>query len=195
MERILFNFVLALEGVFANKLRAVLTALGIVFGVAAVIAMLAIGRGAQEAILEQMKLIGTNNIIITSKDKSTDEEQSQAVNQRKKRPYSPGLSLNDLSAIENILPTLAESSPEIIQQTTIIQSGKLERANCIGVTNSFFELNNIQLGEGRFFHNKHLEEGKSVCIIGKNIQTKFFSDSSPLGQKIKCGHTLSLIHI
>ena len=56
MERVLFNFILAMEGVLANKLRAFLTALGIIFGVAAVIAMLAIGTGAKQSILDQMKL-------------------------------------------------------------------------------------------------------------------------------------------
>ncbi len=189
MQQVLFNFFLALEAVFANKLRAVLTALGIVFGVAAVIAMLAIGRGAQEAIMEQMKLIGTNNIIITSKTDNNNENSSQLVNQKKKRPYSPGLNLADLEAIQLLLPTLSEVSPEIIQNTTIIQSGKLERAKCIGVTNAFFELNNIQLGDGHFFHDKHFDTGKTVCIIGKNIHTKFFSEESPVGKKIKCGNT------
>ena len=66
MKRTLFNFQLAIDGVSSNTLRAVLTALGIVFGVAAVIAMLAIGNGAKQSILDQMKLIGTNNIVVNS---------------------------------------------------------------------------------------------------------------------------------
>ena len=66
MQRTIFNFILAVEGVLTNILRSVLTALGIVFGVAAVIAMLAIGTGAKQALLDQMKLIGTNNIVINS---------------------------------------------------------------------------------------------------------------------------------
>ena len=64
MQRVIFNFLLAIEAVLANRLRAFLTALGIIFGVAAVIAMLAIGTGAKQSILEQMKLIGTNNIVV-----------------------------------------------------------------------------------------------------------------------------------
>ena len=66
MNRILFNFKLAIDGVISNTLRAILTALGIVFGVGAVIAMLAIGNGAKQSILDQMKLIGTNNIVVNS---------------------------------------------------------------------------------------------------------------------------------
>ena len=64
-QRIAANFNIALEAVMANKLRSLLTGLGIIFGVAAVIAMMAIGAGAQEEILEQIKLVGVNNIVIT----------------------------------------------------------------------------------------------------------------------------------
>ena len=63
-DRFLSNFYIAFEAVVANKLRSLLTALGIIFGVAAVIAMLAIGNGAQQEILEQIKLVGVNNIAI-----------------------------------------------------------------------------------------------------------------------------------
>jgi len=95
MQRILFNFLLALEAVFANQLRAFLTALGIIFGVAAVITMLAIGTGAQQAILEQMKLIGTNNIVVKSviPDAESDSQESNNGNKGNKVPYSPGLTL------------------------------------------------------------------------------------------------------
>ena len=64
-ERVAANLYIAVDAVIANRLRSVLTALGIIFGVAAVIAMLAIGNGAQQEILEQIKLVGVNNIVIT----------------------------------------------------------------------------------------------------------------------------------
>ena len=195
MQRIFFNFLLALEGVFANKLRAFLTALGIVFGVGAVIAMLAIGTGAKQSILEQMKLIGTNNIVIKSvvPTKEDLEEATSGVNnntntnQNDKLPWSPGLTLDDLRTIQKLVPTIDRISPEIELNTNIIQSGRMEKAHCIGVTNAFFELNNLEVGTGRYFHEMHMKGGKPVCIIGKNIQNKFFSQQDPIGQKIKCG--------
>ena len=64
LQKLLYNFDIAIEAIFLNKLRALLTSLGIIFGVASVIAMLAIGTGAQQEILAQMELLGTNNIII-----------------------------------------------------------------------------------------------------------------------------------
>lgn len=192
MQRILFNFILALEGINANRLRSILTALGIVFGVGAVIAMLAIGNGAQQAILEQMKLIGTNNIVIEAilpSDKEDEESTDASSPNEDKKPYSPGLTLEDIEAVHKVLPTVEIISPELVLTTNIIQSAKLIKAKCVGVTNAFFELNQLDLGSGKLFHEKHMDGGRPVCIIGKNIQTKFFSQENPIGQKIKCGNT------
>ncbi|MEK7257042.1 MAG: ABC transporter permease [Bacteroidota bacterium] len=127
MQRTTFNFFLAIEGVFANKLRAMLTALGIVFGVGAVIAMLAIGTGAKQRILEQMKLIGTNNIVVKSVVLKGDEGEEQTANtgsssngqnEDGKRPWSPGLTMEDVRAIQTVLPNVDEISPEIVLPTT-----------------------------------------------------------------------------
>ena len=75
-ERVLANLSVAFEAVIANKTRSFLTALGIIFGVAAVIAMLAIGNGAQQEILNQIKLVGVNNIVIEPIQEQTEEELS-----------------------------------------------------------------------------------------------------------------------
>ena len=178
-----------MEAVFANKLRAFLTALGIIFGVAAVIAMLAIGTGAKQSILAQMKLIGTNNIVVKSIIPSGEEDQNSSLGKSNKTPWTPGLTLDDVQSIKKILPTIENFSPEMVLNTPIIQSGKLQRAKCIGITNQFFELNNLKVGLGNNFHEKHMEFGKPVCIIGKSIQSKFFSQEDPVGKKIKCGNT------
>lgn len=191
MQRIFFNFILALEGVGANRLRAILTALGIVFGVAAVIAMLAIGSGAKQAILEQMKLIGTNNIVIEAvipqeEDEITGGNADDASN---KNSYTPGLTLKDAEAIQRVLPTVESVSPEIVLTTSVIQSGKLQRTRIIGVTNAFFDLNNIEIGQGTFFNSYHSDGGRPVCIIGEDVRAKFFSEEEPLGKLIKSGDT------
>ena len=174
----------------ANQLRAVLTALGIIFGVGAVIAMLAIGTGAKQSILDQMKLIGTNNIVVKSII-ATDEEDgggNQTQGKKEKKPWSPGLTIKDVNAISKAVPTIEEISPEIILPLNIVRDGKHQKGRCIGVTNTFFELNNLQIAKGKPFHFIHEEEGKPVCIIGKTIEKKFFSDGSALGKKIKCGN-------
>ena len=78
-ERVLANLYIAIEAVIANKMRSILTALGIIFGVAAVIAMLAIGNGAQEEILEQIKLVGVNNIVIEPIIEQREENLSESI--------------------------------------------------------------------------------------------------------------------
>ena len=88
------NVITAFEAIKRNKLRSMLTSLGIVFGVASVISMLAIGRGAQQEILDQMKLLGANNIIITpiiEQEEGKVEEGDAKTSEKKK--FSPGLSL------------------------------------------------------------------------------------------------------
>lgn len=191
MQRILFNFFLAVEGILANKVRALLTGLGIVFGVAAVIAMLAIGSGAKQSILDQMKLIGTNNIIVEAQVPDLEEIQASGNNgaQKDLRPWSPGLNLGDVEAIQAVLPSLEVLSPEIILQVSVVRSGKLESGKVVGVENTFFELNKLRIGRGSNFQPDQSLAGKPVCIIGKQIQTRFFGQDDPLGQQIKCGNT------
>lgn len=97
-----------MEGIFQNKMRSFLTALGIIFGVFAVIAMMAIGNGSQLAIQEQLELIGTNNVVITSiapEDNSNEEDESEgSVEKKEKKSYSPGLSIKDAESIQALLP-------------------------------------------------------------------------------------------
>ncbi len=186
MQRLLFNFGIALDAVFMNQMRAFLTALGILFGVAAVIAMLAIGAGAQQELLAQMKLVGTNNIVIKSIIENEKEEDSD---KEVKKPYSPGLSLTDIANMVAVIPTIEKVSPEIVQPVSVVRKGKLKRAKCVGVENAFFELNNLELASGSKFQETHLLNGAPVCIIGKNIQSQFFSSENPIGKQIKCGTT------
>lgn len=190
-ERVLANFSVALEAVTANKLRSVLTALGIIFGVAAVIAMLAIGAGAQEEILEQIKLVGVNNIVISPVVEQTEEsveESSGSDGQREKKKFSPGLSLLDAESIEEVIPGIDRISPEILLDTYIIKNGIRRSAKLVGVNNFYFQLANFELESGEFFSSVHIQEGERVCIIGNEVGSKFFSEEDPLGKTIKVGN-------
>ena len=186
--RALANFYIATEAVFANKMRSILTALGIIFGVAAVIAMLAIGNGAQEEILEQIKLVGVNNIVIEPIIEQTEENLAETSDTGKeKKKFSPGLSLQDVKSITEIVPSIEAVSPEIVKDTYIIKNGIRRSAKLVGVEPSYFSLTSFQLAEGKMFNEEQLIKGSPVCIIGKSIQTKFFPTEDPLGKTIKCG--------
>ena len=191
-NRYFHDVVIAIESILANKLKSVLTGLGIIFGVAAVISMLAIGNGAKQEILEQMKMVGVNNIVITpivtpAGENGNGEEDSGE--NKQKRKFSPGLTLKDAEAIREILPTVKRISPEISKISYVVQAGKREQAKLLGVTKEYFEIYNLGLREGSFFSEHHEEKGIPVCVIGANIQSKFFPKEDPLNKYIKFHQT------
>jgi len=187
VERHIYNLQIALEAVFANRFRSILTALGIIFGVAAVIAMLAIGAGAQQEILEQIKLVGVNNIIILPRPvEETQREQEE--NQSMVRKYSPGLTLHDAISIEEIIPSVAKVSAEVVYDVPVIKDGVRSMAKLSGVTTGFFDVFNLRTEKGMLFNETHLEETSPVAILGSEIKIKFFPHKDPIGDYIKCGH-------
>jgi putative ABC transport system permease protein len=187
-ERVLANLYIAIEAVFANKMRSILTALGIIFGVAAVIAMLAIGNGAQSEILEQIRLVGVNNIVIEPIIEQTEENLSESsATGKEKKKFSPGLTLKDVEAINDIVPAVQRLSPEIVLETYLIKNGIRRSAKLVGVEPNYFELSAFELSKGKMFNDQQLVKGAPVCIIGKSIQTKFFATENPIGKTIKCG--------
>ncbi len=201
LERYKYIFNIALEAVFLNKFRSMLTALGIIFGVAAVITMMAIGNGARKEILDQMKLVGVNNILIlpkadkqksgnSSSSSSSGSESSQSSDQseeKNKGKFSPGLSMKDAAAIRQVIPTVAKVSPEVIYSTDIVKDGIKTSAKCTGVTPDFFRVFSLDLQEGQMFNEEQLTDGKPVCIIGPVIKSRFFPTESAVGKDIKCG--------
>ena len=196
-QRILANFNIALEAVLANKVRSLLTGLGIIFGVAAVIAMMAIGAGAQQEILEQIKLVGVNNIVITPIVEQEEETLSEGESDEgKEKKLSQGLSLLDARSIEKIVPGIYRVSPEIIIDTHIIKNAIRRSAKLVGVDNGYFDISGFELYEGKYFNQDHIDYGAPVCIIGKSIKSKFFSKENPIGKKIKVGnHWLKVIGV
>jgi putative ABC transport system permease protein len=187
MDRYIHDITIAFDSILANKLKSVLTALGIIFGVAAVISMLAIGNGAQEEILRQIKLVGVNNIIITPVLDEDESNQSENVDQKVKQKYSPGLSLLDVIAIKQVVPMVREISPEIAEDSYVIQNGKRKSARLVGVTPFYFEIFGHEIGEGELFNNYHNTYGKQVCIISEGLRQNLFSNEDPIGKLIKCG--------
>jgi putative ABC transport system permease protein len=174
---------IAVESIVSNKLKSVLTALGIIFGVAAVIAMLAIGKGAKQEIMDQMKMVGVNNIlinpIIPDKSSSSDEGEKQ------QKKFSRGLHMLDVEAIRETLPSVKRISPEISFNSTAMMNGVKYTAKLVGVSNDYFHLYNLPLVSGAVFNKYQEENGIQVCIIGANIRAKFFSKIDPIGQYIK----------
>ena len=188
-ERLIANLTIAFEAVLSNRVRSILTGLGIIFGVAAVIAMLAIGNGAQKEIIDQIKLVGLNNIVIKPVIEQTEEQVSaDDPFNKEKNKYSPGLTLKDKNAIAKMLPNIQAISPEIVMDTYIMNKGIRRSAKLVGVEPPYFKLFNFELEEGTMFNDQNLIHGMPVCIIGKSIKAKFFPSENPIGKKLKCGN-------
>jgi len=186
IEKLKSNFSEALRVILTNKIRTFLTALGIIFGVAAVITMLAIGSGAEKEILSQLELVGVNNIVITpiiDDKEDSDTEEDDGANESKR--FSKGLDLLDAESIRKNIPTVSKISPEIILETYVTSKGLQSSVKLIGVRPDFFYTSNINIESGKNFSNIQLKNAFPVCIIGKKIEKKLFTGESALGKKIK----------
>lgn len=195
-ERLLANLFIAISAVIANKIRSLLTALGIIFGVAAVIAMLAIGNGAQQEILNQIKLVGVNNIVVKPIVEQEEEKIEEGPGKREKKKFSPGLTLRDVKSIQTTLPSIAKLSPEIILETNLINNGLRRSAKLVGVEPVYFQIFNFELADGAIFNEEQLRTGAPVCIIGSAIKSKFFPTENPIGKSLKVGiHWLTIVGV
>ena len=184
---VLFAVRTAVEAVGHNTLRAALTSLGILFGVASVIAMLAIGKGAEAEILEQMKLLGSNNVIVTP---LIEQKEEKAKDEGTKEPkkYSPGLTVRDAGAIVDVVPNVNTASGEVVYQTLITREGRRRSGKVVGVDTTYFDLFNLNVAEGKRFAAMQVADGAPVAIIGHGVKTRFFTTEEPIGKPIKVGN-------
>lgn len=196
-QRVLANLYIAIGAVLTNKVRSLLTALGIIFGVAAVIAMLAIGNGAQQEILAQIKLVGVNNIVIKPIIEQEEEKIAEnAGGKKEKKKFSPGLTMRDVNSISQNIPGITKISPEIILNTNVIRNGIRRSAKLVGVEPEYFDIFNFELYDGKNFNVEQLKIGAPVCVVGSAIKTKFFPTEDPIGKTIKVGpHWLTIVGV
>ncbi|MEX1383945.1 ABC transporter permease [Lutibacter sp.] len=188
LEKLKSNFSEAFWFIKTNKVRTFLTALGIIFGVASVIAMLAIGNGAEKEILAQLELVGVNNIVVTpipdKEDEDTNENSTEDSQAESKR-FSKGLDILDALSVKKYIPSVKLVSPEIILETYVINNGKQNSVKLIGVSPVFFEASNIQLENGKSFSDFQIKNALPVCIVGKKVEKKLFTGESALGKHVK----------
>ncbi|WNJ17450.1 ABC transporter permease [Pontibacter sp. G13] len=197
-QKLIYNLGIALDALTQNKVRSLLTSLGIIFGVGSVIAMLAIGRGAQQEILAQMTILGANNIIIEPIIEQEESELEAEVAEGEEllaNRFTPGLSIADVEAIAQ-LPFVEEVSPEIILETSALRKGRKRSVKLIGVSDAYFHDPGLSVQEGSHFQPDQMELGKQVCIIGYGIKSRFFPTEEALGKQLKVGkHWLTVVGI
>ncbi|MFN8549357.1 MAG: ABC transporter permease [Candidatus Eisenbacteria bacterium] len=176
----------ALEALSHNTLRAGLTSLGILFGVASVIAMLAIGKGAEQEILAQMRLLGTNNIVVRPLVEQREGLVKEEDAARPKR-FSPGLGLSDAESVREVVGAVDAVSGEVVLESVLTREGHRRSGKLVGVEPSYFELFNLRLVSGALWATAQAENAAPVCVIGDGVRARFFTTEPPLGRTIKVG--------
>jgi putative ABC transport system permease protein len=189
IAHVVFSLRVAVDAVGHNKLRAGLTSLGILFGVASVIAMLAIGKGAEQEILQQMRLLGANNIIVTPLVEQKEGAAKEEEDSKQAKKWSPGLTYADAEAIRRVVPNVQATSGEIVLNTTLTREGRRRSGKIVGVDTTYFRLNNLTLSRGEWFSRPQVEQGRPVAIIGRGVRTRFFTTEDPIGKPLKVGET------
>ncbi len=172
---------LSLVGLLSHKLRTMLTMLGIIFGVAAVIAMLSIGEGAKQESLDQIRQMGINNIIVQHWDKDDDEAAGSNTDQNRSR----GLSWDDAASIEKICPIADFVTPQRELKVKAQTQSNTFRTIAVGTTPDYLTILDAKMGSGVFFSNQDLRESKRVCVLGADAKRALFFFDDPLGGRIK----------
>lgn len=174
---------MAIRGVMMHKLRSMLTVLGLVFGVASVIVMLAVAEGASQQAQRQIAALGVNNIIVRSvKPTTTDQEINYNSFEQ-----NFGLTYDDLRRIKETLTSVVDVTPlrEFPQEARY--GAEKIGARLVGVYPSYFATNKLKLARGRLLEQADLDNRSNVCVIGEEIAIKIFRGSSPLGKSIQIG--------
>ncbi|AFL72855.1 ABC transporter permease [Thiocystis violascens] len=168
-------FLLALREIRRNVLRSVLTILGIVIGVAAVIVMVTLGDGATRQVASQIESLGSNLLMIRM-------GQHMGPGQG---PSAPPFSVADAAAVGRDVPSIRAVSPSASQSLTAIAGNSNWSTSVTGTDNAFFTVRNWTLEAGRLFTESELNGGRAVCVIGATVRKELFGSLDPLGEKIR----------
>ncbi|GAB2994178.1 ABC transporter permease [Psychrosphaera aestuarii] len=172
----------AIAELASQKLRTLLTLLGMIFGVGAVIAMLNIGDGAEKEALKLIDSMGVNNLIIQGKQFNSDELKEV-------RQDSLGLTKSDVAAINATLPFVTGFTVEKYIETHSLysQEGKSD-AVAVGVNETYFQLANLSLSQGRVIDVNDIKKVSQVAVLGADVAKALFPNGQAVGQLLKLNH-------
>jgi putative ABC transport system permease protein len=162
-----------------NKMRTFLTMLGIIIGVASVIAMLAIGQGSKQSIQAQISTLGTNVLMIWPQASSTGGVRMEAGSSQK-------MTLEDVTAISDRCPAVAYVTPQVRTSGQLVNGNMNWRTSVFGVYPNYFEIRNLRLSSGSLFSMNDDRSATKVCVIGQTVVTNLFGvNADPIGSFIR----------
>jgi putative ABC transport system permease protein len=185
MKRRLEPLVNAWEGARTHKLRSSLTILGIVIGVASVIALMSIGRGTQAQILSNIESLGSNLITISP---GMSFERGGVV--MSFTGSASTLTLEDAEAIAEQVPYVSVVAPYSSSNQQLVFGSENVNAQVIGVTPEYQEAYNLETSQGAFISQYNYQSGAKVAVIGTNVEEELFDGVSPIGQRIRMGSSV-----
>ena len=169
------TLLLALREIRRNVLRSVLTMLGIVIGVAAVIVMVTLGDGATRQVTAQIESLGTNLLMITMGQRMGPGSSSNA----------PPFTLEDVAAVQREIGAASAVAGSASQAMTAVVGNSNWSTTVTGSDNRFFAVRNWTLDDGRLFTEPEQRAGRAVCVIGATVRRELFGYQDPIGQKIR----------
>jgi putative ABC transport system permease protein len=171
---------LGIDNLLIHKLRSLLTMLGMIFGVAAVVSMLSIGAGAQQQVMAFIENLGVRNLIVEARE-ATDMQALQKV-----RKVSPGLTFRDLRVLQaNISGLTASTARKRFTPTKLIPKPGGDMPIVYGVAPSYLQIANLEIRTGRFFSDVDEAAAAPVCVLGEGVRATLFSGQSGIGEYIK----------
>lgn len=171
-------FLLALRQIWRNPMRSLLTVLGVVIGVAAVVTMVTVGYGASDAIRTQIESFGNNQLMLRPGMRLGPGQKVGA----------PDFKLEDAEALVNQLAGIEAVAPQTSKSLTIVAEGRNWQTSVIGTDNNYFTIDNRELESGRYFEDAELMAGSAVCVIGGTIQRELFgANVDPVGKSLRTG--------
>lgn len=170
-------FLIALKEIRRNILRSFLTILGIVIGVASVIAMVMIGDGTTANVKESISKLGTNMLTL----RVGQERRGPPKEDNSAKPFTEG----DISAIKNEVQNIKAVASENNTRINIVYGNKSNSASVIGTNNDYFIIKDWEVTDGRIFDESELNSGKSSCIIGTTMVKQLFGEDNPIGTNIR----------
>ena len=173
-------FKIALRAIAANKLRSFLTMLGIIIGVASVIAMLAIGQGSKRSIQAQISEMGSNMIMIRpGQDKGPGGARQDADEMQT-------LKLKDYEAIKEQCRYVAAITPSVNASGQFIRGNNNTPSTIYGISTDYLEIRQLKVEDGEVFSDEEIKTGAKVCLIGKTVADNLFTNGEdPVGQVIR----------
>jgi len=175
------TFRLGINNLRLHKLRSLLTSLGIIFGVAAVICMLSISEGASADEMRMIQLLGTKNIIVNSVKPPQTMQTGQGSSSFL---VEYGITHNDLAVITETIPHVAHVVPVRTVGYRVRHGDRQATIDVIGTTADFFDVVNIDVGRGRTLAPEDNETKANVCVIGDDVRKELFPFKDPLGETI-----------